>query len=102
MEHLQSSDFSLIQPLGSGSFGRTYLYQRKSDGEYVCIKKIQLRRGASVERENKILSELKSQYVIKYYGSFIEDGQLCIVMEYASAGCLSDLIKVRFVFCFCL
>ena len=41
-----------------------------------------------------MLSELNNQYIIRYYGSFTEAENLCIVMEYAEEGSLEDMITV--------
>ena len=96
-EPYQLSDFQVISTLGKGGFGKAFLALRKVDGIEVCLKAINLDEGISkhdIEREAKILSALNNQYVIKYYGSFVESGRFFIVMEYAKEGSLEDLIQV--------
>ena len=85
------TDFTFIRHLGKGGFGRADLYQRKSDRTYFCIKFISLTGGASDKeqiKEANILSKMDHQNIIKYDTSFMEGNELCIVMEYASNGCL--------------
>ena len=96
-EPLQLSDFTIIRRLGEGGFGKVYLACRNPDKLEVCLKVIPLRYGLSqqdVEQEAKILSELKHENIIGYYGSFVESGKFYIVMEYAAEGSLADRIEV--------
>ena len=106
------SDFTIVKQLGKGGFGKAYLARRNSDGIEVCLKEIPLNRSISkqsIEREAKIMSELNNQYIIRYYGSFVESENFYIVMEYANEGSLADMITVCYIallfisfFCFWL
>ena len=92
-----SSDFTIVKPLNSGSFGTAYYAKRISDGMDLCIKKISIpssRKQKQIQREASILSQLNNPHIIKYYGTFIEGHDLCIVMEYAKQGSLADMISV--------
>ena len=96
-EPCKLSDFSIIKQLGNGGFGCAYLARRNVDEAEVCLKVIPMRSGISeqqIEREAKMLSELKNQHVIRYYGSFVESGVFFIIMEYAKEGSLEDMISV--------
>jgi len=42
--------------------------------------------------EINVLSRLEHPNIVGYYGSFIEDGVLNVVMEYADNGSLNDHI----------
>ena len=100
MEHCEPcslSEFTIVKKLGEGGFGSAYLARRNSDGVEVCLKRIHLNKGLSkqaIEREAKILSDLNSEYIIKYYGSFVESGNFYIIMEYAAEGSLADMLAV--------
>ena len=48
-------------------------------------------------QEIAILSELRSQYVTKYYGSYAKGAELWIVMEFCSGGSCADLMKAGFI-----
>lgn len=45
--------------------------------------------------EVQVLSLLKHPYIISYKESFIEDGRLCIVMDYADGGDLYKTISLQ-------
>ena len=97
MHAYQLSDFTIIKQLGKGGFGSAYLALRNSDEMQLCLKVVPLQPGVSQEeilREAKMLSQLNSEHIIKYYGSFVESGTFFIVMEYAARGSLDDMIRV--------
>ena len=96
-EPYKLSDFTILKRLGKGGFGTAYLVRRNSDELEVCLKEIPLNKVVSkqkIEGEAKMLSELNSAHVIKYYGSFAESWNFYIVMEYAAEGSLADMIAV--------
>ncbi|EMR10924.1 hypothetical protein PNEG_01070 [Pneumocystis murina B123] len=45
--------------------------------------------------EINILSQLNSQFVTRYYGSYLKNTKLWIIMEYCSGGSCSDLMKPK-------
>jgi len=44
--------------------------------------------------EATILSKIDSQFIVKYYESFIEKNLLCIVMEFCEGGDLHKYLKL--------
>ena len=97
MENSKLSEFTILEQLGQGGFGSAYLALHNATKQNVCIKVIPLHGGSSQKsalEENKTLSELEDANIIKYYGSFVVDDELCIVMEYAAKGSLYDVIAV--------
>ena len=94
--------FDLVRELGRGSSGTAHLVHRKRDGVPMVIKVIQVRSlGAhdglscsalqasagevdeSALNEVKILTGLRHQHIIGYYGSFVHEARLHILMDYA-------------------
>jgi len=44
-------------------------------------------------KESLVLSSLKHPYIVRYRENFLEDGWLCIVMDFCEGGDLSDRLK---------
>ena len=98
LEQKQSIDerldgLSTIRKLGSGSHGRCFLMQR-DDGQLVVHKRIPVSHMSATdqevaEREVNILASLQHPFIVLYDRAFVQQGQLCIAMEYAGGGDLS-------------
>lgn len=87
-----------MDKIGSGSYGVVYKVLRKADRMVYAMKEIDLAGMSRKEqeeciRETRVLSSLDSDYIIKYYDSFLERGKLYIITEYAGNGNLHDYIK---------
>lgn len=84
--------------IGHGSYGVVFKVVRKVDRMTYAMKEIDLQGMSRKEqeeciRETRVLSSLDSDFIIKYYDSFLERGKLYIITEYASNGNLHDYIK---------
>ena len=86
--------YKIKEKIGVGSYGKVYKVE-KENIIYV-LKQIPLNNATDIEsikNEATILSSLNSEYVVKYYESFIEDNNLNIIMEYCEGGDLSTYMK---------
>ncbi|KAJ8098910.1 kinase-like domain-containing protein [Lipomyces tetrasporus] len=85
------------QRIGGGSFGNVYKATDRRTGKLVAIKVIDLETAEDdvedIVQEIKILSQMKSTYVTRYFGSYLSGANLWIVMEYCGGGSCADLIK---------
>ena len=85
--------------LGSGSYGRAFLVQKKMTGEELVIKQINLADLSPEEQESalkeaKILEMLEHQSIVQFKEVYrTAKMRLNIVMEYAGGGDLSQRIK---------
>jgi surface protein len=89
-------NFEIIRELGKGAFGSVYLI--KINNKYYALKKIRVREMKKEERdkcieEANILSSLNSEYIVKFYNSYIEKDNFNIIMEYAGDVNLKTFIK---------
>ncbi|GAQ85688.1 Serine/threonine protein kinase [Klebsormidium nitens] len=92
------NDFVVIEELSKGSYGVVFKAMRKADRRTYALKKIPMDELTREEKEEvvdeaRVLSQLDSKYVVKYYDCFREQGCLYIVMAYAAKGNLHDRIQ---------
>lgn len=85
--------------ISRGAFGRVFLAQKKSTGDYYAIKVLRKKEMLNrsqldhVKAEQNILSQLNHSFVVKLYYSFESEENLYLVMEYLSGGDLFSLLK---------
>jgi len=88
--------FELLELLGEGSYGSVYKARNKQLGTIFAIKIIPTNGDLNnLRREIMILKESKSPYIVSYYGSYLKDNKLWLIMEYCGAGSAADILKVR-------
>ncbi|CAF4565742.1 unnamed protein product [Rotaria socialis] len=92
-------NFDVLKTLGNGHFSVVYSARNRFTGVYVALKKVQLSRMTDskaiddCKREISLLQQLNHHNVIKYISHFVEENDLYIVLELASAGDLAKMIK---------
>ena len=91
-------DYLIKTRLGVGSYGTVFKVTKKNSLKAFVIKQISLlglndKQISEYKTEAKLLSSIKSNYVVKYYDSFIENHNLNIVMEYCEGGDLYQYIE---------
>jgi serine/threonine protein kinase len=86
-------NYEIVKEIGEGTFGKVYLVKSKQSKKQYVWKKIffgnmQEKERNQLKNEVNILSELKNDYIVKYYDKFIDkQGKvLTIVMEYCPGG----------------
>jgi len=90
-------DYKLIRAIGKGSFGEANLV-RDGDGQLCVMKTIDITKLDREQQEDainevRVLSSLKHPYIVRYHESFIDNGRLAIVMDYAEGGDLANRIS---------
>jgi len=92
-------DFVIMQTLGTGSFGRVHLVKHKESGKYYAMKvlvKRQIIESKQVEHtinEKRILETLDHPYMVNLIGSFKDNRNLYIVLEYVCGGELFSYLR---------
>lgn len=92
--------FKVISKLGKGSFSTVYKVLRTENNKIYALKKVPLSKLKEKEIENSlneiwILASISHPNIIGYREAFInqKSQELCIVMDFAEGGDLSNMIK---------
>ncbi|KAL1436446.1 hypothetical protein MTO96_049679 [Rhipicephalus appendiculatus] len=91
--------FELLDEIGKGSFSVVHKARTTVDGSFVAIKKVKVKdmldekAKRDCEHEIALLQRLDHPHIIKYFTSFLENGELFIVLELADGGDLAQFIK---------
>lgn len=95
---LSVSAYKRTEVIGQGKFGVVYKGCNKHTKKVVAIKVLDLDTKydevVDVEQEIQFLSDLKNApNVTHYYGSFLVDTKLWIIMDYCAGGSMRTLLK---------
>ncbi|KAJ3563278.1 hypothetical protein NP233_g9040 [Leucocoprinus birnbaumii] len=92
-----ASQYTLLEKLGTGSFGTVYKAMHNDTKQIVAVKQIDLEDSdddiSEIQQEIASLAQCDSEYVTRYYGSFVVNYKLWIIMEYLAGGSCLDLLK---------
>ncbi|CAG2119245.1 unnamed protein product, partial [Medioppia subpectinata] len=83
------TQFIEISTIGSGGFGTVFKVKHKLDDRIYAVKRVQFGdfsegKKQRILNEVKSLAKLDSDFVVKYYHSWLESSHLYIQMEYCS------------------
>ncbi|KAJ4712055.1 Kinase superfamily protein [Melia azedarach] len=89
------------QLLGRGTFGHVYLGFNSESGEMCAMKEVTLFSDDAKSKESAqqlgqeiaLLSRLRHQNIVRYYGSETVDDKLCIYLEYVSGGSIYKILQ---------
>jgi serine/threonine protein kinase len=92
---LKPSDFTLMEKIGEGSYGKVYRAVWKHYNAIVAIKIISLESDwLPLLAEVNMVIDLRHECIVNYYGWFFHEKDLWLVMEYCDSGSLSDVLAV--------
>ncbi len=93
-EHDPEDHFMILQQLGEGNYGQVYKAYHKKSGNIVAVKVVPISSDIeSLRKEIQILKQCRSQHIVRYFGSYLKDNDLWLILEYCNAGSVSDLMK---------
>ena len=88
--------FLLLEKLGQGNYGIVYKVQDKYTNKIYAAKISSLYTNnlESNKKEINVLKQCNSPYIIHYYGSYIKNKTIWIIIEYCDAGSVLDLMRI--------
>ncbi|XP_019854927.1 PREDICTED: serine/threonine-protein kinase 24-like [Amphimedon queenslandica] len=89
--------FTRLKKIGKGSLGEVFKGIDIKSKEVLSFKIIELEEPEveidDIPREISVQPECDSPYIAKYYGSYVKETKLWIVMEYLGGGSALDLMQ---------
>ena len=92
-------DFTILRTLGTGSFGRVHLVQKKAGNQFLALKVmkksevVRLKQVEHTMNEKKILDEVQHPFLVNMIGCFQDSANLYFVLEYVSGGELFSFLR---------
>ncbi|CAK7327763.1 unnamed protein product [Dovyalis caffra] len=91
--------FGSLELIGRGSFGDVYKAFDKELNKEVAIKVIDLEESEDeiedIQKEISVLQQCRSHYITEYYGSYLHQTKLWIIMEFMAGGSVADLVAAN-------
>jgi NIMA (never in mitosis gene a)-related kinase len=94
----QVAAYESVRFIGRGAFAVCHLARRKNDNKFVVLKKMlspmQLlaKQEISFLSEASLLNQMRHANIVRYFDSFVEQGFMHLVMEFADGGNLHQQI----------
>lgn len=96
---LKLSDFKVERTVGTGSFGRVHLIQSKINNRYYALKVlkkseiVKLKQVEHTNNERAVLASIQHPFIVNLWGSFQDDANLYMVMDYVAGGELFSFLR---------
>eukprot|EP00929_Paragymnodinium_shiwhaense_P006748 TRINITY_DN110709_c0_g1_i1.p1 TRINITY_DN110709_c0_g1~~TRINITY_DN110709_c0_g1_i1.p1 ORF type:complete len:822 (+),score=202.86 TRINITY_DN110709_c0_g1_i1:156-2621(+) len=91
--------YEILKPLGKGKFSIVYMATQVSDGTTCALKKINIfdmmqpKQREKCMKEVNLLKSVEHPNIVKFLGSFVNNQELLIIVEWAEKGDLKRLIR---------
>ncbi|ORX54978.1 Pkinase-domain-containing protein [Hesseltinella vesiculosa] len=96
---LKIADFHIMRTLGTGSFGRVHLIQSRVNGRHYAMKVlkksevVRLKQIEHTNNEKHILETVAHPFLVNMWGTFQDDMNLYVVMDYVAGGELFSVLR---------
>ncbi|KAK3822518.1 MAG: kinase-like domain-containing protein [Linnemannia elongata] len=95
----QLADFTMNRTIGTGSCGRVHLVQSIYNSRFYALKVlkkkqiVQSNQVEHVNEEKRILEQIRHPFLVKTWGTFQDNANLYIVMDYVVGGELFSVLR---------
>ncbi|KAK4412990.1 Serine/threonine-protein kinase Nek6 [Sesamum alatum] len=92
-------DYAVIEQIGRGSFGATFLVLHKPENKKYVLKKIRLSKQTekfkrTAYQEMNLIAKLQHPYILEYKDAWVDKGScICIVTDYCEVGNISEIMR---------
>ncbi|KAL7718750.1 Protein kinase [Entamoeba marina] len=93
-EGLPQMHYDNFSKIGEGAAGEVFMARSKKNDSEVALKKciITSKNEKSLLNEIEIMRNCKQPNIVAFFGSYLEDGYVWVVMEYMDSGCLTEIL----------
>ncbi|BFU25188.1 serine/threonine protein kinase, putative [Entamoeba histolytica HM-1:IMSS-B] len=93
-EGLPEDFYENFSKIGEGAAGEVFVAQNKQTGKDMALKKciITSKNEKSLINEIEIMKNCKHPNIVSFFGSYLEEGYVWVVMEFMDSGCLTEVL----------
>ncbi|KAM3320274.1 serine/threonine-protein kinase Nek6 [Capsicum chacoense] len=95
----KTDDYEMVEQIGRGAFGTTYLVFHTSEKKKYVLKKIPLAKQTekfkrTAHQEMNLVAKLSHPYIVEYKDAWVDKGNwICIVTNYCEGGDMAKIIR---------
>ena len=88
-------NYELLNELGNGAQGKVFKVKNRDNDQYYAMKILINNEENEMIKLVEILSKIKHENIVRYYGYFIKNVQMSIIMEYCDYLDLTNFINMQ-------
>ena len=88
-------NYEQLNELGNGAQGKVFKVKNRDNGQYYAMKILINNEENEIIKLVEILSKIKHENIARYYGYFIKNLQMNIIMEYCDYLDLTNFINMQ-------